>query len=254
MPPHLHLGKYYRYLWEDTQLLAVIGYFPEVLVSKRLYEERHNIRTTRPDALPTLHRLMGATTLAAVSLSERESWGWTVTLPGMDVGFFCGVEPEGIVSAQIRTAPSARQTVYVQRRKGAAPMTQSVFEPLSDDPVAAVKRYFDQAVQLETRIVLDGENSGVLVQPLPGGQFSTVKDLEDGKLIELFRQMASRGELEPVGEVVLFYECRCNDQMILDMITTLPQADREAVWGDETSLTIECPRCGREYTLERKKQ
>ncbi len=254
MPPHLHLGKYYRYLWEDTNLLAVIGYFPEILVSKQAYEARHGIKPARQDVSEALHRLMGAAALSAVSLAERESWGWTVTLPGMDAGFFCGVEPEGIITARVRPSPPSKQAIYVQRQKGTAPMTQSLLEPSTGDPVAAVTQYFEQAVQLETRIALDDKCSGVLVQPLPGGQFSDVQGIEDAKLLELFRQMASRGELKPIGEVVVFYECRCTDQIILDMMTSLPQAEREAIWADQTSLTIECPRCGREYTLERKTQ
>lgn len=251
MPPHLHLGKYYRYLWEDTNLLAVIGYFPEVLRSKELYEERHHIAPPPETARTALYRLMGAAALAAVSLAERESWGWTLTLPGADIGFFCGVEPEGIITAHARPAPPARKAVYVQRQKGKAPATQSLLEPEGDDPAAAVTLYFDQGVQTETRIALDDEFSGVLVQPLPGGRFAEVENLEGDKLIDLFRQMASRGELKPMGEVLIFYECRCDDTVIQDMITSLPAAERAAIWEDQSSLSIECPRCGREYTIQR---
>lgn len=254
LTPHLHLGKYYRYLWEDTNLLAVIGYFPEVLRSKELYDERYHIAPVAESAASSLYRLMGAAALAAVSLAERESWGWTVTLPGSDVGLFCGVEPEGIITAQVRQAPSTKQAIYVQRQKGKAPASQSMLEPAGDDPAAAVTLYFDQAVQTETRIALDAEYSGVLVQPLPGGRFAEVENLESDKLIELFRQMASRGELKPMGEVLVFYECRCDDPIILDMITSLPQAERDAIWAERTSLSIECPRCGREYTIERSAQ
>ena len=251
MTPHLHLGKYYRYLWEENNLLAVVGYFPEVLRSKELYEERHNIAPPPDGARGMLHRLMGACALAAVSLADRESWGWTVTLPGSEYGFFCGVEPDGIITAEVREAPNDRSAVYIQRQQGKAPITQSLLEPDCKDPVTAVEIYFDQAVQLKTRIVLDEECSGVLVQPLPDGRFATVEGLPDDKLLDLFRQMAARGELKPMGEVLIFYECRCDDQMILDMITSLPQAEREAVWGDQPSLEIECPRCGRSYTIQR---
>ena len=68
---------------------------------------------------------------------------------------------------------------------------------------------------------------------------------------DLLRRMVEGGLLKPVHEVVLFYECRCDDEMILEMITSLPTGQREELWGSETSLTIECPRCGREYTIQR---
>lgn len=249
--PELQLGKYYRYLWEDPQLMVIIGYFPKVLVSKKLYEQQHGIKPPSDATKPVLHRFMGACALAAVSLADRESWGWTVTLPGSDVGFFCGMEPEGIITARVRPAPSARRALYVQRQKGKQPMTQSLLEPELSDPAAAVTLYFEQTAQLETRIALDDECSGVLVQPLPGGRFDEVKKLPDDKLLELCRQTAGRGELSPMGEVLVFYECRCDDQMILDMLTALPETERAALWGDLPSITVECPRCGREYTIQR---
>jgi hypothetical protein len=249
--PHLHLGKYYRYLWKDTDLLVILGYFQEVAESKRLYEERYKIQPAFPEKEPQLRALMSACALAAVSLSDRESWGWTMTLPGSDVGFFCAVEPEGIITATMRPAPPNHAAVYVQRHQGTAPMTQSMLEPKSDDPVKVVEQYFNQAVQTETRIVLDADASGVLVQALPGGKFETVATLEEDKLLDLCRQSAARGDFKPMGEVLIFYECRCDDQMILSMITSLPENERKAVWGDLQSLSIECPRCGREYVIER---
>jgi redox-regulated HSP33 family molecular chaperone len=38
---------------------------------------------------------------------------------------------------------------------------------------------------------------------------------------------------------------------VLNMITGLPEADRRALWGDQASLTVECPRCGRSYEITR---
>jgi hypothetical protein len=251
LPPHLHLGKYYRYLWEDTSLFVILGYFPEVAVSKKLYEERYGIKPVQKEAESSLHALMGACALAAVSLADRETWGCTMTLPGSDFGFFCAVEPEGVITATVRPTPPDRAAAYVQRQKGTAPMTQSLLEPKSADPVKVVEQYFNQAVQTETRIVLDADASGVLVQALPGGNFAAVSTLEEDLLLDLCRQSASRGDFKPMGEVLIFYECRCDDQIILNMITALPETERRAIWGDLPSLSIECPRCGREYTVER---
>lgn len=248
----LHVGKYYRYLWEEKGLLTVLGHFEEVAVSRRLYEERHRIPTTVAGD-DVLNRIMGAAALAAVSLSERESWGWTITLPGSPFGFFCGVEPEGMICGRVRPSENDKGAIYVQRQKGNEPMTQSFFEPGTDNPVQAVARYFEQAVQVGTRIALDTSCSGVLLQALPGGQLSAVAEIGEEQLIEQMREMAERKQLSPVGEVLIFYECRCDDDMILNMVTKLPEPQRHALWGDEKELRVECPRCGREYVVGRAK-
>lgn len=247
----LHLGKYYRYLFKEAKLLVVIGYFEEVLTSKALYEERYGVPPLEGERGRTLDRIMAAAALSAVSLSERESWGWSLTLPGSEDGFFCGVEPEGMVCGTARAAHPDKNAAYVQRQKGDAPMTQSYYEPNTDDPVTAVEAYFTQSVQIETRIALGENHIGVLVQCMPEGRFDEVAGLEDEKLIAMLTQMAERGELEPVGEVVMFYECRCSDDLILGTVTGLPKERQKELWGDDTEITAECPRCGRAFTVQR---
>ncbi len=246
----LHLGKYYRYLWEENGLLVVIGHFEEVDISRRLYEERHHIPVAG-EGRALLDRLMGAAALAAVSLADRESWGWTLTLAGSPFGLFCGIEPEGLICGRVSPAEVRKGAVYVQRHKGNEPMTQSFYEPGTDDPVLAVTRYFEQAVQLKTRIALDNTCSGVLLQALPDARFAELDDINDEKLILTLREMADGKQLNPVGEVLIFYECRCNDDMILEMITKPADGERRALWGDEDELRVECPRCGREYAIQR---
>lgn len=247
----LHLGRYKRYLWEEPGLLIIIGDFLEFKTGMKLYEDRHHIESAAVHGSKEFDRLMGAAALAAISLAERESWAWTMTLPGSERGLFCAVEPEGMICGRTRPAKKQKATVHLQRQKADGPLIQSHYEPLSGDPVDTINRYFEQVEQIKTRIVLDDDCSGVLVQALPDAKFSVVEKLENTKLSTLCRQMASQDKLKAMHEVVTFYECRCTDEMILNMMTSLPDAQRKELWGNENSLTIECPRCGREYTYNR---
>ena len=251
MPPVLHLGKYFRYIWEERDLLVVVGDFSEVAISRRLYDERYKIAPIAREADDQLSRLMGAAALAAVSLADRESWGWTLTTAGSELGFFVGVEPEGMICGRVSPSDPEKTAAYVQRQKGEAPLTQSLFDPTGAEPYLAVTQYFAQSVQTETRIVLDDRASGVLVQALPGGDFGAIEDVPDDELMKKIQGMVDEEGFKPVGEVLIFYECRCDDEMVLNMLTSLPEAQRKAVWGDERSLSIECPRCGRGYEVER---
>ncbi len=247
----LHLGKYRRYLWEESNLLVVLGDFPEVVVSKRLYEERHGIPEVEGNERETLERIMAAACLAAVSLAQRESWGWTLTLSGSPHGFFCGVEPEGMICGTVQEAPRKKGSVHLQRQKAGGPLMESHYSPNNEDPVAAVQRYFEQVEQVRTRIALGPDGSGVLVQALPEGDFDRVADLGDEEMIRLCCQKARSGEFMALQEVLLFYECRCDDGMIQDMINALPDAERAELWGDEKELSIQCPRCARKYVMKK---
>jgi hypothetical protein len=245
------LGKYFRFLWEEKDLLVIEGWFPEVAVSRKLYEERYRIAASDEDADRRLVQLMGASALAAVSLSDRESWGWTVSFADDPMGYFVGVEPEGMLCGRVREAERDRNTVYVQRQKASEPMTQSYFEPETSGPAAVVQQYFEQTVQVETRVALDGDASGVLVQALPNGRLDDLEHLDDQGLLALSRKLSSEKILKPMGEVLIFYECRCDDEMVLNMVAALSEDARREVWGDETQLSVECPRCGRGYEIQR---
>ena len=247
----LHLSRYERRLWSAPNRLVVRGDFTEALVSRDLYEQRYGIPPAEVPARATLERLMAAAALAAISLAERESWGWSVTLPGVAEGFFCGVEPEGMICGRVREAERDEAIAVLQRQKGDAPLFQSSFVPPSTDPVAAVTAYFDQVEQLPTRLAVRGKGYGALVQALPGGSLDELTALDDEQLFAAIDAADAAGELERLDEVVLFYDCRCNDEMIAKMMDGMSEKQRAYLWENETELTIECPRCGREYRVQR---
>jgi hypothetical protein len=248
----LHVSSYRRWLWEDAGLLVVEGSFDEALRSRAAYQQRHGIQPPIGPGSEALERLLAAAGMAALSLAERESWGWSMTLPGADFGLFCAVEPEGMVCGTVREADPNNATVVLQRQRAGEPLVQSHYEPLDDNPVAAVQRYFEKVGQIATRICLDTSGAGALVQAIPGGSFASVTTLDDETLLELVRDSKDSGTFKLLDEVLLFYECRCDDQQILDMIASLSDTDLADIWRDQTELEIECPRCGRSYTIRRR--
>ncbi len=245
------LAKYSRYLWEEENLLIVMGQLSPVIAGMKAYNARYGILDSDSESLPQIERLLGATGLAALSLAERESWGWTITLPGSSVGFFVGVEPEGMICCRVREVDPGHPSVAVQRQKADKPLTQSLFEPPDGDPVNVVHGFFKEVEQTRTRLVVCEDGQNLLVQALPGGRFEKVTSLDDGDLVELISKKATGGELKPLNEVLLFYECRCHDEMILDMIDKLPKNRQCELWGNLRELEIECPRCGRMYVVKK---
>jgi len=245
----VHLAHYFRYFWEEPGLLVVTGEAEEIYRGYAAYNERYGIADADPGAAMLLKRLFAGAGLAAVSLSPRESWGWSLAVPGSTVGLFCGVEPEGMVCGRVLESDSSQQEAAVQRQDGRSPCTQSHFTLTGSDPAGAVERYFEEAQQILARVAVDDNGKGVLVCPLPGGRFDVIGGLENHELISRCFHMAAAGEMNRLEEVLLFYECRCNDEVMLSMITGLPRQQRKELWKDTDVISVVCPRCGRSYTV-----
>ncbi|MCP4675720.1 MAG: Hsp33 family molecular chaperone HslO [Deltaproteobacteria bacterium] len=247
-----NLALFKRYLWEEASLLVVTGDMAPAVEGRVVYNARFDIKEGGSVDPAFFTRILTATGLAAVSLSERESWGWTFTLPGSSHGFFVGVEPEGMICARIHETDTNRHVAVLQRQRPEEPLKESHFEVPDEDPAHLVERYFEGVDQIATRVAVDDSGLGVLVQAMPGGRFREVTDLQAPELIERIHQLADRDEMKPLQEVLLFYECRCHDEMIIGMLSGLPEERQQELWGDLEELEVECPRCGRKYVVKKK--
>lgn len=246
-----NVAKYNRYLLERTALLVVRGNIGPVLSGMQAYNSRYKIALPPATLEPVAGELLSVTALSALSLADRESWGWSLTFKGMQAGFFVGLEPEGMICLRVLPAESRKASTLIQRQKAGFPMTQSYINPRSENPVSVAEQYFAEVVQTATRLVTAGGGEGMLVQALPGSAFESVKDLEAGDLFKLVDGEIKEGKAKAAGEVLLFYECRCSEQMISGLIEKMKEADREDLFGELPHINVECPRCGREYTVTR---
>ena len=71
-------------------------------------------------------------------------------------------------------------------------------------------------------------------------------------MLARFFPPAENEALKQLEEVLLFYTCRCSEEMILKMITGLPQDRRKELWQDLDHLAADCPRCARRFTVRRR--
>ena len=252
MKTNIHLAHYFRYHWERPNLIVVTGEAGEIWSGYDDYRKRYEIPEAGPKGTAMLRRFFAAAGLAAVSLPEAEWWGWSVTFPQFSTGLFCGIEPEGMVCGTVLENDPSKNLVVVQRQGKKSPMTQSHFSLMTHDPVEAVERYFEEAEQTLIRIAVDGQGRGALLRPMPGGNFDDISGLSDDELIARCFGMAAGGTIKKLDEVLLFYECPCDQQQINKMIWSLPEPQLTELWGNLDMLEVSCPRCGRKYTVKRK--
>jgi hypothetical protein len=249
-----NLAKYKRYLLPEANLLVVKGSVAPVITGMGVYNSRHQIAPPNNELNPLIQELLAATALSAVSLAERESWGWTLAFAGVHFGYFVGVEPEGMICVRIFDAEAGRASGLIQRQKSGLPMTQSHIAPRTQSPRDVVEQYFSEVDQIKTRLAIREDGEGVLVQALPGGNFDIVKELGTEELLRNIDNAIRTGSVKELGEVLFFYECRCSEEMIFGMVANMKDADRRDLFGDLQQLEIECPRCSRKFMVPRTDQ
>jgi hypothetical protein len=251
MSSEMHLAHYYRYHWEDNDLIVVTGEAAEIWEGYKAYCGRYSIPLPSNDGTSMLMRMFAGAGLASVSLPEPEYWGWSVTFPGLATGLFCGVEPNGMMCGTVLKSDPERNLVAVQKQGKNSPVTQSRFSLHTHDPVEAVERYFAESEQTLIRIAVDDKGKGALLRPLPGGKFDQIDGLTDNELISRCFKLSEENKITLLQEMLLFYECPCNMQMITQMIKSLPEGEQKELWGDLDHLEVSCPRCGRKYLINR---
>jgi hypothetical protein len=245
------LAHFYRYLWEEPNLVTVLGDISPILDGRRHYHTEHGLALGDDARISLLGAMFAGAVLAAVSLPEPESWGWSVALPGQRLGVFCAVESMGMVCGRILPTEPHQRAVVVQRARSGESITHSHFTLDRDDPLRAVELFFVEAEQTLVRLAVDPAGRCLLLRPLPNGSFDPISGMSDQEILDHCRSLAESGKLERLSEMLLYYECRCNDEMILNLILNLPPDQRLEIWGDGRELEVECPRCGRQYRIRR---
>ncbi|MCL2325268.1 MAG: Hsp33 family molecular chaperone HslO [Proteobacteria bacterium] len=177
----------------------------------------------------------------------------------------------------------------VQRMNEKSPLRQSTLIPRDEQPHLLVEQYFDESEQLPARIAISHDDA-VMFLSMPDAHWDAVNALNEDALLDLARTLLSdttddvpkqsespqdtahaetidrlrkqfkavrsgdalsKNGLKFMHEAVFYYDCRCDTAQMEAMLATLPQHDQEALWADTTTLTIECPRCGRKHDIHR---
>lgn len=179
----------------------------------------------------------------------------------------------------------------IQRVSAGAPVRQTSLIPRDTSSLYLVEQYFDESEQLPARIAIgDGEAVMALSMPNAKWEEVSSLSQSDllslfHEVASKFEQAESEsraageealaqseaaqrikaqfaaakgpqtgalyGDLKLMHEAVFYYGCRCDGEQMRQMILRLPKAQQEELWHGVDHLDISCPRCGRNYRIEK---
>jgi hypothetical protein len=118
----------------------------------------------------------------------------------------------------------------------------------SSDIPAMVEAFYQQSEQRPIRIkVSSTSDTAVGLAALPG------YDPEWFRAADIDELVASSGQLDKteMRNCAFTFTCDCSPEKLLPFFRTLAPETLHELYGDDESLQITCPRCGKQFTIDR---
>lgn len=195
--------------------------------------------------------LVAAAVLHAASRPWNETAAWTVHEAEPPVNYFVNVDnTRGSVIGTIfekDIAPRDANFFFADVLAGNAPPRRSVAKFETSNGLRAAEAFFRQSDQRRVRLFTHHDEDFVLLSPQPDADIEWLDALEPDSIESL-----DRTETLSLLEIRKFrWECGCSQERMEAILRPLMRKDPKALFGDDPSLVMRCPRCGLAYEIAR---
>ena len=125
--------------------------------------------------------------------------------------------------------------------------SRSVVEFEGDSVLAAVEWFYLQSEQRPARFFEVEPEDFVMVSAQPDCEEGWI----EGLTLEAVKQLDSTETLSLLEKRLYRWECGCSQERMLQILASAMRGDPEALFGDEASLRMSCPRCGMRHVVTR---
>lgn len=192
-----------------------------------------------------------ALTLHCACRPWKETVAWTIHFekPGLNV-FVTGANETGdvtgtVFSEDVRAVGGNR--LYADVAPGREPLRRSVVGFGKDRPFAAVERLYAQSEQRLGRFFQYAEEDYVLVSAQPDGDEAWLAELDETAV----RRLDQDEPLSLLERRRYRWHCGCSQGRMLEVLAPAMRKDPAALFGNEASLRMRCPRCGARHVVTR---
>jgi molecular chaperone Hsp33 len=219
-----------------------------LFLSLEEHQQRHAIQGTAP--ITTLFRnLLAAFTLHCASRPRNELMAWTIRYADPVVSFFFGGDTEiGSVTGRFfdrNIKVDAKGEMHQELHRPHKPPHMSVVEFTGNDAESAVHEFYDQSEQRPARFFPLGGYRYALVSAHPDydeGWFVNV----DADVVQALPEMETLNLIETRS---YNWFCGCSQEKIMEILVPIVKDNPKAIFGEESSAIVNCPRCGANYQI-----
>lgn len=233
------------------------GDFTLLFQDQEAYLERHGLRPIPEEARRTVQQTLQASVLWTSFQPNGTTTAWSLLLTDRQWRIFAAADA-GSEECVIRWSPfeaehrKMEMLFNCQSQKPREKLHSSVFEPSVSSYPALVREFFEQSQQAE----------GTLFSSPHTGEAQLLVALADQDT-EWWQHLLSLppeqlvpaeefGTKRPIGKPQRWvYRCGCDPARLREAVLAAARGNLTAVFGNELTVEIECPRCGREHPLRR---
>lgn len=136
---------------------------------------------------------------------------------------------------------------YADVVRGTLPPQRSTVPFVGSDALVAVEAFYAASEQRLARFFRLGDEEFAMVGPHPDHDPAWLAALD----AEAVRKLAETEDLGPLEKRRYRWECGCSEKRILGVLAPTMKQSPEALFGDDPSVLVRCPRCGGKYVITR---
>lgn len=229
--------------------LLIKAHFPSIYTDYYLHRNEHKLEYSN-DLDAMLKKLMAVFTLHMVARPWAETIAWTANLRAPRVNLFVtGGSTHENVTGRVFTQDVRepdRNFLYSQTTVPNSEPRTSTLQVDSNDPLEWIETYYTQSEQRPCRCFeLDDENF-VLIAAQPDCDLEWLESLTTEKAATILEDEPNKN----LENRRFRFHCGCSTTKILPVIAGWKNNPNE-IFGDDDSITIQCPRCAAKYDISR---
>ncbi|MCH8473873.1 MAG: Hsp33 family molecular chaperone HslO [Opitutales bacterium] len=204
-----------------------------------------------PEANELFQRFLAIFTLHAAARPKRQVLAWTIHLQNPLLNLFLAADTdEDSVTGRffrenVKAIPENRFYQEVSIRGGE--VARSICSFHGSDPIVAAENYYAQSEQRPARFFQTGENSFRLLLAHPDCDVRWLRSLQQKDLPHLDEEeTVVFMERRPA-----FWHCGCAEKNLTKILAPAFAEDPEALFAEEETLEMVCPRCAARHTIRR---
>ena len=236
------------YFVRGRNALVARADFSELYVDYYLFLAEHGLRFS-PEQDELLKEAIATMALHGASRPRNELTAWTVNFQQPLMNLFVTANNESgsvvgnVFSEHVKAGATNLFCAEVMSGRGGTRRSAVDFE--GSNFFRAAERFYAQSEQRPARFFTHHDEDFVMISAQPDCDLDWLRGLTD----ETVRALDEQEKLSLLETRRYEYRCGCNQERILKMLAPMARQNANAIFGDEESVTVSCPRCGSRYAV-----